>query len=88
MPPSNIKVVAAVIGWVLIAPPVESGHVRFYRDAPLSHWRVYGTYESEGECAQAKLQAYNVLRQSESPLSSQFIALSRCFQADDPRLKK
>jgi len=62
----------ALVGWYLMMPPSTSSG-RIQKDAPLSRWYIFTTFETKKECEKA--------RQFSS-------GLSICVASDDPRLKE
>jgi hypothetical protein len=61
----------ALLGWYLMLPPVTSDG-RTQKDAPLSRWYIFSSFETKEECEQ--------VRQVSS-------ASAICVASDDPRLK-
>jgi hypothetical protein len=62
----------ALVGWYLMLPPVISdGRTR--KDAPLSRWYIFSSFETKEECEQ--------VRQASTPSAI-------CVASDDPRLKE
>jgi hypothetical protein len=61
-----------LVGWYLILPPVASDG-RIQKDAPLSHWYIFSSFETKEECEkERRVSGVSAL----------------CIASDDPRMKK
>jgi hypothetical protein len=79
----------ALVGWLMIMPPISREYPRGNADAPLSEWvRRPTTYRNKEECEHVRDQQIRLLnarnRQTQVRIHRQW----QCVPADDPRLAK
>jgi hypothetical protein len=89
-----------LVGWYLMVPPTsyEDREPRVLSDAPLSAWKVLGTYDSVAECQRARMagtQKAKTVTQLHPGWSGSYQAAfvkswleALCMPTDDPRLKE
>ena len=93
----------AADGWYLLAPPFGSfedssktGGLRVLKEAPLATWSRIGSFASVQACEQSRQETIRFLtREDQNPtfsrkgdmLNRDRALLTKCVQADDPRLK-
>ena len=78
-----------------MVPPIDPSSDSVKRDAPYTHWRNMGSFDTAADCAaeQSKLQqSAAVLTQDSQPIQLRILGRSqvaaRCVASDDPRLKE
>ena len=69
----------ALIGWYLMMPPTsyESGEPRVLTDAPLSTWKVLGTYDSAPQCQRARMREERKLEPFDSFIPAGRVVITR-----------
>ena len=81
-------VALALVGWYLLVPPSRQ------TDIPLGRWKVVDSFESKSLCDLVKtddletwlLSTQGILTPTAVELN-EWVKVSRCISADDPRLK-
>ena len=93
----HVAALVLVVGWYLMMPPLESVEIRPSQDGqsytldwktpgnppPLSVWSTDGSYDTAGECREAKRKAV----QTVLPSAAATWEMAECIATDDPRLK-
>jgi hypothetical protein len=94
----------ALVGWYLMVPPGTSKDapdqpLTFDGSAPLSKWKIVGSYDSASGCDDGKKEVPNDLlqaadRESDEGKKKEFLQwmaslmeAQKCISTDDPRLK-
>jgi hypothetical protein len=71
--------VLALVGWYLMIPPTsyENGELRVLSDAPLSAWKVLGTYDSAPECQRARMAGTRKLKPFDTFIPAGRVVITR-----------
>jgi hypothetical protein len=75
-----------LVGWYLLIPPQAHGGP-FDLAAPLSHWLIYGRFDSLHECEHAKALNRETFKAPDDPLKEAF-EHAQCVATNDPRLAR
>ncbi|HVA76756.1 MAG TPA: hypothetical protein VNF27_02630 [Candidatus Binataceae bacterium] len=91
----------ALVGWYLMLAPRTSDKppITYDTTAPLSKWKIVGSYDTAKECDQGKDKIPRIILQAEENMTSEqksaydqtilnLLGASQCIATDDPRLKE
>ena len=92
----------ALVGRYLMVPPRTSdvGPLTFDESAPLSKWKVVGSYDSASDCNEGKKDTPKLLLQAADresdeskkkeflPWTASLLEAQQCIATDDARLKE
>jgi len=85
----------ALVGWYLLAPPLDLSSYSVQLKSPLANWQIMASFDTASACEDSRLTMSEKTRpwlnvpdhgQRDFLTASQY-AMAHCVASDDPRLK-